>query len=483
MYIQKNKEVAQIIIERKHNTKVKEDSHPIGSESKSKSRNKKEYHLLLKPQKNNLYCSQSPSKASTTNTKNTLLSYNSPSGKDNNAKTERKQHKGISNVVMKNNTAKISKKRYNSKELKNIYHNELFGIPRFSKGTKENKQELTKEKQQTDINKEYLQHIITIQSTFRMFYYHKHIFIDIQKQRKKEEACVQIMRPFINMKSNVFRMIRNFRPIIIDKVLGEKIKYIDWLLRTKCLVKKQKAFDLLKERSIMHKMKTKVQRFSNMVDKARNKNTILDGNEIIQNLRNNYKKKKLKESKDTIKTNKGLKQTKSTSNKKEKKKIIHEKEINIFIHCLIMTYLKCCYNKIHQKSKEVSLKKVLSITDRKKNHCLSKAMNIIKDNAKLLTLIMNNRASLIQHKFINAFPHIKKRRETLSLIKSYKVNEKLFQQSLILIQKWFISSLNERKEKNKEKLRELFISHFLYRTFKPFMRSFLLSYRMSRGNE
>ena len=454
-HLPKNKET--ISIERKPHALS------ICSESKSKSRNKKEYHLLLKP-KNNLYCSQSSSKASTANTKNTLLSYSSSAKKENSK-----------NLVMKNSTAIISQKRYNSKEQKNIYHNELFPTKKFSQGQERKKEE------QND-SEEYLKNVITIQSTFRMFNNNKKLFADLHRRKMKEEACVKIISFFCDMKREVLRMIRHFRPIVIDKVLGEKIKYIDWLLRTKCLVEKQKAFDLLKEKAILHRMKTKVERFSNLVDKAQNKNAILDGNEIIQNLRNNYKKKKLKESKENINSNKGSKQIKTSTSKKEKKKVIPENSITFLINFIIKTYLKNCFRKIRLKAKEVSLKKIIPIADRNKKQYLSRALTTIKDNAKLLTIIMNNKAYLIQHKFINSFPNIKKKRETLALIKSYKVSQRIFLQSVTMIQRWFIHSLNRRKDKNKKNLKELFISHFLYRHFKPFMINFLLSYRMSKEN-
>ena len=72
--------------------------------------------------------------------------------------------------------------------------------------------------------------------------------------------------------------------------------------------------------------------------------------------------------------------------------------------------------------------------------------------------------------------NIKKKRETLALIKSYKVSQRIFLQSITMIQRWFIHSLNNRRDKTKEKLREIFISHFLYRQFKPVRKTFLLSY-------
>ena len=448
MYLPKNKET--ITIERKPRGK-KEAA--ICSESKSRSRNNNEYHLLLKANKNDLCCSQS-------STANTKLS-DSSAKKENSATA----YRSISKLVMKNSIAKISKKRCNSKEQKNIYHNELFGTKKFSKGNK------CKEEKKEEQNDEHVKKIITIHSTFRMFYYHKHFIVNLDRHSNKEEACAKVMNVFFNKKREVLRMLRNYKPIIIDKVLGEKIKYIDWLLRAKCLVEKQKAFDLMKERTIMHKMKIKVQRFSNLVDKAQNKNAILDGNEIIQNLRNNYKKKKLKES--SINSDKGTKQKNIRSNKK----VTHEKEINFLIKCIIKTYVKNCYKKIHQKSKEVSLQKIIiPIAEKSKKKFLSKALSTIKDNAKLLSFIINNKAYVIQHKFINSFPNIKQKRETLALIKSYKVSQRIFLQSITMIQRWFIHSLNNRRDKTKEKLREIFISHFLYRQFKPVMKTFLLSY-------
>ena len=600
---------------------------PIGyySTEKKKLLTKREYEELVKPMQQSGYFNIVEKKSYSVN-KNDPYQTSTYIPLKGDFQRGKYKSKSLSHLLMGNKAKVIKRKRYSSNTQKvnspkkNVYNNQLnesenhiiitramrnekggvvdLGsldkekrIKTFTISTFQNKDSLSpkeKEKNAKIIQRwlrnimqyfhDNIEKIIKIQSTFRMFYYRNFVFSKIYEKYMNDLKINKLIIPFENIKKKILHILKNYIPIKINKIQNEKLKYIDWLLKSKILLQKQKVFDIVRQRSLVNKIKIKVRKFTNMVEIVQKKNTNLNGNEIIENLRNNYKKKKLKDATEKLENNKlkknlrqfdrhcygskgsqqsanlrffvlvlekKMKQIYNKTNKyfidkfsnyetkpkrllrakpkllkrineiddikklfvvlywkrwikkmkslqakeaarrlqQKAKRFLTEKKISIIRMYIISQFMKFPFDKIIQEAKRRTLIKGLLVIRSCQLKKLIYSFSMIKEYSKFTHMIRNTGATIIQHKFLNAYPEIKKKRKLREKIKNFKVSREILIQSIIKIQKWFKTSRYNLKINTINKLREIFISHFLYLNFKPYLRKFLLLYRLTKGKK
>lgn len=598
---------------------------PIGyySTEKKKHLTKREYEELVKPMQQSGYFNIIEKKSYSVNKNDPYQTYIPLKGDFNRGQNK---SRSLGHLLTENKANVIKRKRYSSNtqkvnsRKKNVYNNQLNEIENhviitrgmrnekggvvdlgslnkekriktFTISTFQNKDSLSpKEKEENAIiiqrwlrNIMHYFHdntekIIKIQSTFRMFYYKNFIFSKIYEKYLNDFKINKLIIPFDNVKKKIIDILKNYIPLKINKIQNEKLKYIDWLLKSKILLQKQKVFDIVRQKSLVNKIKTKVKKFKDMVEIVQKKNTNLNGIEIIENLRNNYKKKKLKEATEKIENNKlkknlrqfdrhcygskgsmlsanlrffvlvlekKLKQIRKKTNKdfidklstyetkpkrilrakpkllkrikeiddikklfivlywkrwikkfkslqakeaarmlqQKTKRFLTEKKIAIIKRYIISQFLKFPFDKIIQEAKRRTLIKGLLVIRSSQFKKLIFSFSMIKEYSKFTYMIKNTGATIIQHKFLNAYPEIKKKRKLRDKIKNFKVSQEILNQCVIKIQRWFKRLRYNVKINSINKLRELFISHFLYLNFKPYLRDFLLLYRLAKGKK
>ena len=108
---------------------------------------------------------------------------------------------------------------------------------------------------------------------------------------------------------------------------------------------------------------------------------------------------------------------------------------------------------------------------------------LVKDYADFRYMLLNTGASIIQKKFLNAYPQIKQKRKLREKMKNHRVNESMMLQYILQIQQWFKKRKQYKQGVVLYKIRELLLAYFLYRQFKPFLRDFLQCYRLTKGKK
>lgn len=156
---------------------------------------------------------------------------------------------------------------------------------------------------------------------------------------------------------------------------------------------------------------------------------------------------------------------------KKTKKFLVDVKISSLCSTIIRSYLYIPFDKIKQEAHRRILIKSLLIIRNNQLRKLRSSFKLIKHYVAYKLMIMNVGATIIQHKFLNAFPEIKRKRK---LREQTRNNNKNIVGNSISVRTGKFK--NKYKQSNKS-LRNLFVSHFILNILKPFFSKFIKLYK------
>lgn len=603
---------------------------PIGSRrKKEKIMSKKDYDELLKPMQQSGYFNIQSAKSYGVNKTNPYMTstFSTYRPLSNDKKYEKDRTVSLSNLLLRNKPIE-EKKSYSchTHKVKDIEKETEFGIKPYDKekmviitramrndkggvvdlgrlekekrmktftiSTFKNRRQMPmkeKEKRAKIIQKWWrdivamkqkgINNVIKIQSLYRMFYYRNYVYPKLKEQKEVEDKINKITIPFKNKRRKILKGLKEYKPLKLEKKGKDNISSLDWILKMKILLQKQRAFDIIRMKALANKIKANVQHFNKLYDIIKRRNIFKNGDDFLNQIAQKQRENKLKEVGTTLDNNRLknklrqldhnsyinirnaeresrlkmmlillksniskilneskqeafdniseyenrpkrllksrpnlLKRIKKKDNYKaltfviywkrwlqlcqsikvneaakklqlKSRRHLSEKKHNRLYHYIISLYLKFPFDKIRQEANRRTLIRGLRTIRNNQLKKLYESFMLVRDYADFRNMLLNTGASIIQKKFLNAYPQIKQKRKLREKMKNYTVNESIMLQYILQIQQWYKKSKLEKKGVVLYKLRELLLAYFLYRQFKPFLRDFLQSYRLTKGKK
>ena len=424
-----------------------------------------------------------------------------------------------------------------------------------------------------------IKNVIKIQSLYRMFYYRNYVYPKLKEQKEVEDKINKITIPFKNKRRKILKGLKDYKPLRLEKKGKDNISSLDWILKMKILLQKQRAFDIIRMKALANKIKSNVQHFNKLYDIIKRRNIFKNGDEFLNKIAQKQRENKLKEigthldnnrlksrlrklehnsyinireaekqsrlkmmlillksniskilnerkqeafdnlseyenrpkrllksrpkllnrikKKDNFKAltlalywKRWLKLCKSLEVNEAAKKLqlkskkhLSEKRLNKLYHYIIAFHLEFPFDKIRQEANRRTLIRGLRTIRNNQLKKLYESFMLVKDYADFRYMLLNTGASIIQKKFLNAYPQIKQKRKLREKMKNHRVNESMMLQYILQIQQWFKKRKQYKQGVVLYKIRELLLAYFLYRQFKPFLRDFLQCYRLTKGKK
>lgn len=604
---------------------------PINSSrKKEKTMSKKEYDELLKPMQQSGFFNIQSAKSYGINKTNPYMTstFSTYRPLSNDKKYEKNRTISLSNVLLRNRGIEEKKKSYSchTHKVKESEKENTFGIKPYDKEKmviitramrndkggvvdlgrlekekrlktftistfKNRKQVPMKEKDKSakiiqswwreisELKQKGINSITKIQSLYRMFYYRNYVYPKLKEQKEFEDKINKITIPFKNKRKKILKGLKEYKPLRLEKNGKDNLGSLDWILKMKILLQKQRAFDFIRMKALAYQIKLNVIHFNKVYDIIKRRNILNNGDEFLNNLNKKQRESKLKDVGNTLDNNRlkskfrkldrnsynnirdaekqsrlkmmlillksniskvlnqskqeafdnlceyenrpkrilkskpkllksvqrkdnykaltlaiywkrWLKLYKSLKVNEAAKRLQHkakrhlsEKKFNGINHYIIQTYLQFPFDKIKQEANRRTLIKGLRTIRNNQLKKLYEAFMLVKEYSDFRNMLLNTGASIIQKKFLNAYPKIKQKRKLREKIKNHTVNENIMLEYVSRIQQWYKKRKTNKRGVVLYKLRELLIAHFLYRHFKPFLRDFLLSYRLNKGKK